>query len=253
MNHDFMAVLTGSELRLQQARNVLLDCVRGFVCRYVPWFAALMTVASCLSFPALASNAAPTPATVMIYGDSLSAAYGIKPEEGWVALMEKRLGPSGIRVINASISGETTAGGLGRIKTDLNRHKPGTVVLALGANDGLRGLPVASMRRNLEGMIDTIQRAGAKVILVGIQIPPNYGIEYASDFKNVFAAVATARRLALVPFLLDGIAEDLDNFQPDRLHPVAAAQARILQNVLPIVQQTVGRSPKAEAAGATKR
>lgn len=242
-----MAALTALKLRLPHLRSALGIGGLGL--------AVLVTAIDALSFPAYASDAPSTRGSVMVYGDSLSAAYGIKPEQGWVALMEKRLASDGIPVINASISGETTAGGLGRIKTDLARHKPSTVVLALGANDGLRGLPIAIMRRNLAGMIDVIQRAGGKVILVGIQIPPNYGIEYASDFKNVFATLASERRLPLVPFLLDGIAEDLDNFQADRLHPVAAAQARILQNVLPIVQRSVGRPPKVDAAavGPTKR
>ena len=245
MNHVFMAALTGSESVLPDSRSASRR-----LRSYVLWTTLLLTAVHYVSFPARAANTASATASVMVYGDSLSAAYGIKPEQGWVALMEKRLASDGIRVINASISGETTAGGLGRIQTDLNRHKPGTVVLALGANDGLRGLPVAVMRRNLEGMIDTIQRAGARVILVGIQIPPNYGIEYTTDFKSVFAALAAKRRLALVPFLLDGIAEDLDNFQADRLHPGAAAQARILQNVLPVVQRAVGRPPRAAAAAA---
>lgn len=248
MNHDFMAALTGAESLLPDYRHAPHPWQGYFL-----WLALLLTSLHYVSFPARASNTASAAAVVMVYGDSLSAAYGIKPEQGWVALMEKRLASDGIRVINASISGETTAGGLARIQTDLNRHKPGTVVLALGANDGLRGLPVAIMRRNLEGMIDAIERTGGRVILVGIRIPPNYGIEYTSDFKNVFAALAAQRRLALVPFLLDGIAEDLDNFQADRLHPVAAAQARILQNVLPVVQRTLGRPPRPAAAAAAAK
>jgi acyl-CoA thioesterase-1 len=248
MNHDFMAALTGAESLLPDYRRASHPWCSCFL-----WLVLLLTSLHYVSFPALASNTASATAVVMVYGDSLSAAYGIKPEQGWVSLMEKRLASDGIRVINASISGETTAGGLARIQTDLNRHKPGTVVLALGANDGLRGLPVAIMRRNLEGMIDAIERTGGRVILVGIRIPPNYGIEYTSDFQNVFAALAARRRLALVPFLLDGIAEDLDNFQADRLHPVAAAQARILQNVLPVVQRTVGRPPRPAPAAAVAK
>ena len=230
-NYNFMAALQQSKQRSIYVQNAWR--IRFF------FVSLILTVVHAAAFPAIAANPPAAPATVMVYGDSLSAAYGIKPEQGWVALMEKRLAFVGIRVINASISGETSAGGLGRIKTDLARHRPDTVILALGANDGLRGLPVANLRRNLEAMIGEIQRAGGKVILVGIQIPPNYGIQYTTDFKNVYRSLASERRLTLVPFLLDGIAEDMENFQTDRLHPGANAQARILQNVLPVVQRTV--------------
>jgi acyl-CoA thioesterase-1 len=153
--------------------------------------------------------------------------------------MQRNLAPQGVNVVNASISGETTSGGVNRIKADLLRHRPTVVVLALGANDGLRGLAVKEMRRNLETILNEISRAGARPVLVGIQIPPNYGIQYAADFKAVFPKLAAERKLPLVPFLLDGIAENLDNFQADRLHPIAATQPRILQNVMPAVQRAI--------------
>lgn len=217
---------------------------------------AVLTALLLIAFPSFASaSAAATPTrdqVIMVYGDSLSAAYGINPSEGWVSLMERALqggstsngmgagGARKVRIVNASISGETTSGGANRIRTDLTRHKPTIVVLALGANDGLRGLAVKEMRANLVKMLDAIRDAGARAILVGIQIPPNYGLDYAASFRETFAQLARERRLPLVPFLLDGIAEDLTNFQADRLHPTAAAQPRILRNVLPVVEQTLG-------------
>ena len=191
------------------------------------------------AFPVVAVASKPAGQTVMVFGDSLSAAYGLRAGEGWVELMAQRLAPRDTAVVNASISGETTSGGLRRIKADLARHKPSVVVVALGANDGLRGLPVAQTRQNLELMLDQIRQRGAKAVLVGIQIPPNYGIQYTNDFKNLFAQVAAERKLLLVPFLLEGIAENLDNFQPDRLHPIAATQWRVLQNVLPTVERAL--------------
>jgi len=205
----------------------------------------VLTLLVVIAFPAASRAAQPARATVMVFGDSLSAAYGLRAGEGWVELMAQRLAPRETAVVNASISGETTSGGLRRIKADLVRHKPSIVVVALGANDGLRGLPVAQTRQNLELILDQIRQRGAKAVLVGIQIPPNYGLQYANDFKNVFAQLAAERKLLLVPFLLDGIAEDLDNFQPDRLHPIAATQPRVLQNVLPIVERAL---PKPQPA-----
>jgi acyl-CoA thioesterase-1 len=173
---------------------------------------------------------------VMVYGDSLSAAYGLDPKDGWVALMAKKLAPQGVEIINSSISGETSGGGLARIRADLALVKPTVVVLELGANDALRGLPVADTRKNLLAIVAACRDAKAKVILVGIQIPPNYGLDYARQFRDLYPELAAREKLALVPFLLEGIADKLELFQPDRLHPTAEAQPRIVDNVLPVVR-----------------
>ena len=168
----------------------------------------------------------------MIFGDSLSAAYGLASDKGWVHLLADRLAArSGWRVVNASTSGETTAGGLRRLAEDLKRHKPAIVVIELGANDALRGQPIAATRANLEQMIRITRQARAEPVLVGIMIPPNYGIDYAREFRQLYAALAQKQRIALVPFLLEGVADRPELFQSDQLHPTAAAQARILENV----------------------
>lgn len=179
---------------------------------------------------------------VMIYGDSLSAAYGINAKDGWVNLLEAKLRPNGIAVVNASISGETTGGGRNRIKTDLASVSPTIVVIALGANDGLRGLPNADTRKNLDTIITEARKASARVVLVGMQIPPNYGLEYAEQFRNLYADLAAKHKLPFVPFLLEGFADDFVFFQADRLHPTAAAQAKILDNVLPALWQAIAKT-----------
>jgi acyl-CoA thioesterase I len=207
---------------------------------------ALMLATSAM-FPAGAKETAKEPAKepatsterIMVFGDSLSAAYGLNPAEGWVSLMETALKSRGISVVNASISGETTRGGLNRIQGDLQRQKPTIVLIALGANDALRGLPVADTRRNLDAIITAVRVAKARPVIIGIQIPPNYGIEYTQSFSAVFPALAKQYKLPLVPFLLDGIGEKLEMFQADRLHPIAAAQPRIMQNVMPAVEQAL--------------
>jgi len=180
----------------------------------------------CLSFGAWGK-------TILVFGDSLSAAYGIAAKRGWVALLAERLQRERLdySVVNASISGETTAGGVSRLPRALAQHKPAVVILALGANDGLRGLPVAEMKKNLAAMIGMSRRAGAQVLLVGMRVPPNYGPEYTRDFEAAFAALARARKLAVAPFLLEGMAEDLRFFQPDRIHPTESAQPLLLENV----------------------
>ncbi len=200
-----------------------------------------LTILMVIAFPAVAAEPKPNGPTVMVFGDSLSAAYGLRPEQGWVALMAAQLSARGVTIINASVSGETTSGGLRRIKADLERHRPTVVVLALGANDSLRGLPVAETRQNLARTLDQIRQRGAEAVVVGIQIPPNYGIQYTNDFKNLYGQLAAERKLLLVPFLLEGIAENLDNFQADRLHPIASTQPRVLQNVLPVVERALSR------------
>ena len=182
--------------------------------------------------------AATPPATLLVVGDSLSAEYGIAKNSGWVALLQQRLQAKGVtvQVINASISGDTTAGGRSRLPALLRRHRPAVVVIELGGNDALRGLPLNSTQANLEAMTQAAQAQGAKVLLVGMQVPPNYGRRYATAFTNTFAAVAKARGAALVPFMLAGIADRddaLDWFQPDRIHPLAKAHVAILNNIWP--------------------
>lgn len=171
--------------------------------------------------------------TVLVMGDSLSAAYGLAPAQGWVALTGDRIGKTkpGWRIVNASISGETTAGGASRIAAELQRHKPAVVVVALGANDGLRGLPLAQTRANLEKMIKAAQASKAKVLLVGMRMPPNYGPEYTRGFEQNYRALAGQYRTALLPFLLEPIALDRNAYQADNLHPVASAQPKLRDHV----------------------
>jgi acyl-CoA thioesterase-1 len=168
-----------------------------------------------------------------VFGDSLSAAYGIAAKRGWVVLLGERLRREhrDYSVVNASVSGETTAGGLARLPRALERERPAILILELGANDGLRGLPIADMERNLQAMIALGRKAGAKVLLVGMRIPPNYGPDYVGGFADAFPRVAKREGVALAPFLLAGIADDLANFQSDRIHPTAAAQPVLLDNV----------------------
>ena len=171
--------------------------------------------------------------TLLVFGDSLSAAYGLSTNQGWVHLLGERAARSGLdwRVVNASVSGETTAGGLRRLPGDLERHKPDVVVIALGANDALRGQPIAGIRANLERMIRLVRKSRAEPVLVGIMIPPNYGIDYAAQFRDLYRELAAKHRVPLVPFLLEGIADKPELFLPDQLHPSAAAQPRILDKV----------------------
>ena len=170
---------------------------------------------------------------MLVYGDSLSSAYGMPERRGWVALLEERLKRErpDYNVANASISGETTAGGLARLPAVLAKHKPAVLVLELGSNDGLRGLPVAAMKKNLEAMIDQAHKAGARVLVVGMRMPPNYGEPYSRAFEKAFAEVAKTRKAALLPFLMEGFADKLELFQPDRIHPNEAAQPAMLKNV----------------------
>jgi acyl-CoA thioesterase-1 len=194
--------------------------------------------ALCLTLSATLAYATTPPATLLVVGDSLSAEYGIAKNSGWVALLQQRLQAKGVavHVINASISGDTTAGGRSRLPALLQQHRPAVVVIELGGNDALRGLPVNSTHANLEAMTQAAQAQGAKVLLVGMQVPPNYGRRYATAFADTFAAVAKARGAALVPFMLAGIADRddaLDWFQPDRIHPLAKAHGAILNNIWP--------------------
>jgi acyl-CoA thioesterase-1 len=176
--------------------------------------------------------------TLMVFGDSLSAAYGIAPQQGWVSLLAERIEKARLpwKVANASVSGETTAGGLRRLAEDLKHHKPSIVVIELGANDALRGQPIAGIRANLEKMIRMAREARADPVLVGLMIPPNYGIDYAREFRELYPALAAQHRVPLVPFLLQGLAENREYFLPDQLHPSARAQPLICDNVWPTLE-----------------
>ena len=194
----------------------------------------VLLVFTALAMPAFAQGAAPKASrTILVMGDSLSAAYGISATQGWVALTADRIGKTqpGWRVVNASISGETTAGGASRIASELKRNQPGVVIIALGANDGLRGLPLAQTRANLEKMIKASQAAGAKVLLVGMRMPPNYGREYTLGFERTFSELAKQHKTAFLPFMLEPIALDRTAFQADNLHPTAASQPKLRDHV----------------------
>ncbi len=180
--------------------------------------------------------------TILVLGDSLSAEYGLKRGTGWVALLEQRLLTRKISasVVNASISGDTSSGGLSRLPALLVQHEPSHLIIELGGNDALRGLPIDLTRDNLNQMTRMAQKAGARVLLLGMQMPPNYGRDYSERFTKMFAAVAKANKAALVPFLLRGVADTSDSlrlFQSDRIHPTAEAHPQLLDNVWPELQK----------------
>ena len=182
---------------------------------------------------ALLAPTAQAARTILVFGDSLSAGYGIRQDAAWPALLARRLSEKQLdyNVVNASISGETTSGGRTRLDAALARHAPHIVIIALGANDGLRGLPVATMRDNLLAMTASAQKQKARVLIVGQRLPPNYG-DYAQQFHGTFGEVAKSRKTALVDFLLDGVATQANLFQADNLHPVADAQPLLATQVL---------------------
>jgi acyl-CoA thioesterase-1 len=195
---------------------------------------------------AASSAAAATPVAgkplILVLGDSLSAEYGLARGTGWVALLEKQLATSHPQaaIFNASVSGDTTAGGRSRLPALLAQRKPGIVVIELGGNDALRGLPLKNTEDNLTAMTQAAQKAGAKVLLVGMQVPPNYGGDYGKRFENLFTDVARAHKAAVVPFLLKGVADGADPtrlFQADRIHPTAEAHPQMLANVWPELQK----------------
>lgn len=192
---------------------------------------------------AMAQKPAPVrPQVILVLGDSLSAEYGLPRGTGWVALLEKRLAQEEIAatVVNASVSGETTSGGRSRLAALLTQHQPSQVVIELGGNDALRGLPLKNTEENLTWMVQTAQKSGAKVLLVGMQVPPNYGTDYANRFAATFTTVAKARKVGAVPFFLKGVADGPDPtrlFQPDRIHPRAEAHPQMLANVWPELQK----------------
>lgn len=180
--------------------------------------------------------------TVLVMGDSLSAAYGVETDQAWVALLEERLAKenlSGWTIVNASVSGETTDGGLRRLPDLLSRHSPEIVILELGGNDGLRGFPPGVIEQNLQAMIRQSQEAGARVLLLGMQIPPNYGERYTKAFANIYPQLAASESTALVPFFLDGIFEGENLMQDDGIHPTQEAQAILLRNVWPELESLI--------------
>ncbi|MDR3391795.1 MAG: arylesterase [Sulfuriferula sp.] len=176
------------------------------------------------------AHAAPA---ILVFGDSLSAGYGLAAHQAWPDLLQQRLdaGQRKWQVVNASISGETSAGGLSRLPAALAQYKPAVVILALGANDGLRGLPLAAMHDNLNSMILQIRQSGARTLLVGVRLPPNYGIAYTEKFQQTFADLAQQHHVALLPSLLAGVESRPELFQADGLHPIASAENQVMENV----------------------
>ena len=195
------------------------------------WFLSVALALMCVAQTATAG-------TVLIVGDSISAAFGLDTRQGWVSLLEQRLREQGYddKVVNASISGDTSAGGLARLPALLAEHKPDVVIVELGGNDGLRGQLPAQLKQNLAGMIDASQQAGAKVLLLGMQLPPNYGPRYTEAFAGVYTQLADEKQIALVPFFLEGVGGHPELMQADGLHPAAAGQKRLLDNVWPALK-----------------
>lgn len=202
-----------------------------------------------LSLPAHAEQ------RLLVMGDSLSAAYGLRSDQGWVSLLDRRLerDQPGWRVVNASISGETTAGGASRIASELERHTPAVVLIQLGANDGLRGLPLDAAEANLDRMIREAQKKGARVGLLGIRIPPNYGPDYTGQFDRMYTTLAARYSLPLLPFLLEPIVTDRAAFQSDNLHPTAEAQPALLAHVWPLVADLTEPRSAATAGSSTSK
>jgi acyl-CoA thioesterase-1 len=194
----------------------------------------LVTVGALCALATPVARAADAP-VLLVVGDSVSAGYGLSSGQGWVTLLATKLASEGYRyqVVNASISGDTTAGGRARLAALLKQHRPAVAIVELGGNDALRGGNLAATRVNLDAMVAEAQSAGAAVLVVGMQLPPNYGPAYVNEFNALFAAVAKARKVAIVPHVFEGFGEDLAQFQPDRIHPTAAAQAKVLANVWP--------------------
>lgn len=206
------------------------------------WSAALAITVLCAAGTA---SAAPT---ILVVGDSISAGYGLPPDTGWTTLLQNRLATEHYphRVVNASISGETTAGGRARLATLLAQQRPAITVIELGGNDGLRGGSLDAMLANLDAMVVTAQKAGSLVLLIGMQLPPNYGPAYVRRFSTIYAQVAAVHRTALVPFLFEGFATDDTMFQGDRVHPVVAAQPMLLDNVWRELKPLLGAPGKAQ-------
>jgi acyl-CoA thioesterase-1 len=202
--------------------------------------ALLMAIAPAWSYGNTARNDSPT---ILVLGDSVSAGYGLASNEGWVALLQSRLQTQGYgyRVVNASVSGETTTGGLARLPRALSVHRPQIVIVELGGNDGLRALPLETSRRNLERIIETSRASGARVLLLGMKIPPNYGPRYSQGFEQLFRDLARRYRLPFEPFFLEKIALAPGMMQADGLHPTAKAQPVMLDTVWPVLKPMLGR------------
>ena len=190
--------------------------------------------------PALAAE--PGARTILVMGDSISAAYGIQREYGWVRLLEQRLAEHTIEfhVVNASISGETTSGGLSRLPKALELHAPEIVIIELGGNDALRGYPIDAIQRNLRRMIELSHEVDARVVLMGMEIPPNYGDRYTQAFRGIYRDLAQSEAVGLVPFLLEGVALEEELMQSDGIHPTAAGQPRLLDNIWPVLGVVLG-------------
>jgi acyl-CoA thioesterase-1 len=214
----------------------------GLLTRFVR-FSALRTLSRIICACALSigfwvialQDAAAADRTILVFGDSLSAAHGLRPEQGWVALLDKRLRAQGYgyTVVNASVSGETTSGGLQRLPHALDLNKPQILILELGANDALRGLPLGNAKDNLSKMVELGQKVGARVLLVGMRIPPNYGPKYTADFVQMYADLSARYRSPLVPFLLESVALDSSRMQEDGLHPNALGEPAVLDTLWP--------------------
>ena len=185
--------------------------------------------------------------TVLVFGDSLSAAYGMASEQGWVRLLDARLAERGWRAVNASMSGETSSGGVSRLPAALREHRPRLVLLELGANDALRGLPLEMLERNLLRMTELSTQQGAEVVLIGMQMPPNFGSDFTRLFSAVYERVAAQSGARLLPFLLEPIAEDRSLFQADQIHPTVAAQSRIADHVWAVLDPLVGAAQAVDA------
>jgi len=185
-------------------------------------------------------------ATIVVYGDSLSSGYGLSQSEGWVSRLAQRLREERLdyTVVNASVTGETTVGGVQRIDGVLRKNRPAIVILELGANDGLRGQSIEAMERNLDTIVSACRKARARVVLIGMHLPPNYGMGYTEKFHQAYVRLAKARNLPFVPFLLEGFAENRALFQPDAFHPAAQAQPLILDTVWPVLRPLLGKSVK---------
>jgi len=209
-----------------------MNLINGMDCLIKKWGAFTWVITLfCLLIPV--GTQAQTNPTILVMGDSLSAEYGLTRGSGWVKLLEEQLQKQGSKwtVFNASISGETSAGGLTRLPKLIEQKRPGIVLLELGANDALRGLSIQESDKNLRKMIQMSKSSGAKVLLFGMQIPPNYGPEYTKQFRNLYSTLASQEKIELLPFFLNGVASDLNLFQADRIHPNEKAQAILFKNV----------------------